>query len=264
MRKKIIALVTSLILISTALYAKSPLSGYDITFYKTVSESLSIANKEKFGFDYTGFGFIGDKSKEGVFLRFGLQTPLLSITTLVRPLEITEEIEEEEDGLTSEKIIQERISDITLSFVLGSAKRYIFDQRLDFYLGYGFNIKSRFYNNSILTDKMKVEASEFTISFDVDAGVKFLLKKNHSLRIGVYGTYSLFGYNSTSIIFEDENIDRVYSSELSFLFARNENNLKPIKFTGYISMGTTFTNKQFNKRYKYTITEDGTKRYIEQ
>lgn len=263
MRKKIIALVTSLILISTALFAKNSLSGYDITFYKTVSESLSIANKEKFGFDYTGFGFIGDKSKDGIFLRLGLQTPLLSFTTLVRPLEITEEIEEE-DGIISEKTIQERISDITLTVVLGNAKRYIFDKRLDFYLGYGFNIKGRFYSNSILTDKMKVESSEFTISFDVDAGVKFLLKKNHSLRIGVYGTYSIFGYTSTSVIFEDEKINRIYESVLSFLFVENENNLKPIKFTGYISMGTTFTNKQFSKRYKYTISEDGTKRYIEE
>ena len=263
MRKRIIVLVTIIILITSSLFADNPLSGYDITFYKTVSESLNIANKEKFGFDYTGFGFIGDKSKNGVFLRLGLQTPLLSLTTLVKPLEITEEVIGD-DGITSEITLQERISDITITFVLGSAKRYIFDQRLDFYLGYGFKINSRFYSNSILTDKMKVETSEFTVSFDIDAGVKYILKKNHSLRIGVYSTYSLFGYTSASIIFDDKSLDRIYMSELSFLFAKNESNLKPLKFTGYISMGTTFTNKQFSKKYKYTISEDGTKRYTEE
>ena len=261
MIKKRIALLAILILIPLALMANDTLKGYDFTFYKTVSESLGIANKEKFGFDYTGFGFLGEKSTSGVFVRFGLQTPYLSIISLVKPLETTKSVELD-DGILSEVTIKERISDITLSFVLGSAKRYIFDQRLDFYLGYGFNIKSRLYSNSNIETKLELESSEFTISFDIDAGVKFLLKKNHSIRIGVYATYSLFGYYGYSMLYiiEDQSL-RTYSNQAIFLFAKSEFNPIPLKFTGYISMGTTFTNKQFVKRYKYSISKDGTKIY---
>ena len=57
-RKKFL-LIILLLASAFCVHADSILATYDFTFYKTVSESLQIANKEKIGFDYTGFGFLG-------------------------------------------------------------------------------------------------------------------------------------------------------------------------------------------------------------
>ena len=86
MKKRILIIFLIITMPLFSLMAVDSLSDYDITFYKTVSESLSIVNKEKFGFDYTGFGFIG-QSKNGVFMRFGIQTPYVSIASLIKPIE---------------------------------------------------------------------------------------------------------------------------------------------------------------------------------
>ncbi|MGN0907848.1 MAG: hypothetical protein ACI4NM_11940, partial [Bullifex sp.] len=77
-RKKLLLII----LLLTALFsvnAESILATYDFTFYKTVSESLQISSKEKIGFDYTGFGFLGENRKDGIFLRIGIQAPYKSL-----------------------------------------------------------------------------------------------------------------------------------------------------------------------------------------
>ncbi len=239
-----------------SLMAVDSLSDYDITFYKTVSESLSIVNKEKFGFDYTGFGFVG-QSKNGVFMRFGIQTPYVSIASLIKPIETQQEIEE--DGKTKLAITKEKISDISISFMLGSAKRYIFDNILDFYLGYGFMFAYKRYSNNNLNNSIIIKLSDFDLSLDFDVGAKFLIVKNHSLRIGVYGSYDLFNYSSANIEFKNSSdIEPIFYYEAKLKLFGDEGTNIPIKFFGYISMGTTFTNKQFKKAYRYQITEKGT------
>lgn len=239
-----------------SLMATDSLSKYDFTFYKTVSQSLNIVNKEKFGFDYTGFGFIG-QSKKGVFLRFGIQTPYISITSLVKPIETQQEIEE--DGKTKLTITKEKISDISISFILGSAKRYIFDNVLDFYLGYGFMFAYKRYSNNNLNNSIILKLSDFDLSLDFDVGAKFLIVKNHSLRIGIYGSYELFSYSSANIEFKNiDDIEPIFYYEANLELFGDDNGRIPIKFFGYISMGTTFTNKQYKKTYIYQITEKGT------
>lgn len=66
----------------SALSADSIFSAYDFTFYETVSQSLAIMDSSTIGFDYTGFGFIGDDNPYGLFMRIGVQMPYSSLANL--------------------------------------------------------------------------------------------------------------------------------------------------------------------------------------
>lgn len=75
--KKLILFVL-LVTFFSALYA-SPFPSYDFTFYGTSDETLSSFTKENVGIDITGYGFIGTTSEMGIYLRFGIQTPVLTL-----------------------------------------------------------------------------------------------------------------------------------------------------------------------------------------
>ena len=49
---------------------------YDFTFYKTVDGSVAIMNDERLGFDYTGYGFLGQNMTTGLYIRFKLHIRL--------------------------------------------------------------------------------------------------------------------------------------------------------------------------------------------
>ncbi len=73
----------SLILIFIALNVGASTFGeYDFTFYKTIDDSVAIMNDERFGFDYTGYGFIGSSMTSGIYIRMGIQTPYTTLLSL--------------------------------------------------------------------------------------------------------------------------------------------------------------------------------------
>ncbi len=255
MARKKFLLIILLLTAVFSVHADSILATYDFTFYKTVSESLQIANKEKIGFDYTGFGFLGANRKEGVFLRVGLQAPYKSLIGIVKPETVNYEVEEE-NGAVSVIKAQEKTTELTLSFIFGSAKRMAFDEKLDFYLGYGFLVSMNIYNKSNISGLMDIKSFQTRLAFDFDAGAKFLLRGNHSLRIGIYGSYSLVTLTSLTMTFRDESIEPFSYFESEFTFLRNNNFfILPIKYVGYISMGITFSSNSYRKMYRYTITD---------
>lgn len=82
MRKVIILVLLSTIqpLLFGAIF-----SGYDFTFFPTVSDSLMSTEGDNLGVDYTGYGFIGQESKTGIYLRIGLQAPYSSLISIFSP-----------------------------------------------------------------------------------------------------------------------------------------------------------------------------------
>ena len=82
MRKVIILVLLSAIqpLLSGAIF-----SGYDFTFFPTVSDSLMSTEGDNLGVDYTGYGFIGQEAKTGIYLRIGLQAPYSSLISIISP-----------------------------------------------------------------------------------------------------------------------------------------------------------------------------------
>lgn len=55
---------------------------YDFTFFKTSDETLTSLTKEDVGIDITGYGFIGTQSKNGIYMRIGIQTPFDTLLKL--------------------------------------------------------------------------------------------------------------------------------------------------------------------------------------
>ena len=252
-RKKFL-LIILLLASAFCVHADSILATYDFTFYKTVSESLQIANKEKIGFDYTGFGFLGSNRTTGLFMRIGLQAPYKSLIGIVKPETVSYEIEE--NGSTSIVKASEKTTELTLSFILGGAKRFAFDEKLDFYLGYGFLVNMNIFNKTNISNIMDIKSFQTKLAFDFDAGAKFLMRGKHSLRIGVYESYSLFSLTSFTMTFRDQNISPFTYFESEFTFLRDNNFfILPIKYVGYISMGITFSSNSYRKLYRYTITD---------
>ncbi len=81
-KKSLLLFIFCLFLINGVLYADI-FPTYDFTFYRTIEDSVAIANSEKFGVDYTGYGFIGRTSNSGLYLRFGVQTPYQTIFNIL-------------------------------------------------------------------------------------------------------------------------------------------------------------------------------------
>ena len=73
--------VLVLILMSLLLLPSYALSfpAYDFTFYKTTDETLTSFNRNNVGLDVTGYGFVGEESAWGIYLRIGIQTPLKTL-----------------------------------------------------------------------------------------------------------------------------------------------------------------------------------------
>ena len=264
MARKKLLLIILLFTVLFSVNAESILATYDFTFYKTVSESLQISNKEKIGFDYTGFGFMGENRKDGIFLRIGIQAPYKSLIGIVKPETVNYEVEEENGAISVIKA-QEKTTELTLSFIFGSAKRMAFDEKLDFYLGYGFLIRSEIYNRSNISGLIDFKSYQAKVAFDFDAGAKFLLRGNHSLRIGIYGSYSLFTLTTFTMSFRDSGIDPVSHMEWEFTFLRdNSFFILPVKYVGYISMGMTFSSNSYRKMYRYSVSSRETGGILEE
>lgn len=71
-----------LIIIATLSLNAEEFEKYDFTFYKTVDDSVAIMNEERFGIDYTGYGFLGSNMTTGLYIRFGIQTPYSTLISI--------------------------------------------------------------------------------------------------------------------------------------------------------------------------------------
>ena len=105
--KKLILFVLLVTFFST-LFA-SPFPSYDFTFYGTSDETLSSFTKENVGIDITGYGFIGTTSEMGIYLRFGIQTPVLTL------IKIKDDMFSKKDNKTEESVIKKDTKDTTNS-----------------------------------------------------------------------------------------------------------------------------------------------------
>ena len=79
------------------LYAAPVFPGYDITFFRTITDSLMVNDDKRFGIDYTGYGFIGEEMRTGIYLRIGIQAPYSSLSAIF-------DDEDEEDSRVFEAI----------------------------------------------------------------------------------------------------------------------------------------------------------------
>ncbi len=105
--KKLILFVILVTFFSTL--CASPFPSYDFTFYGTSDETLSSFTKENVGIDITGYGFIGTTSEMGIYLRFGIQTPVLTL------IKIKDDMFSKKDDKTEESVIKKDTKDTTNS-----------------------------------------------------------------------------------------------------------------------------------------------------
>ena len=103
--KKLILFVILVTFFSTL--CASPFPSYDFTFYGTSDETLSSFTKENVGIDITGYGFIGTTSEMGIYLRFGIQTPVLTL------IKIKDDMFSKKDDKTEESVIKKDTKDTT-------------------------------------------------------------------------------------------------------------------------------------------------------
>lgn len=102
-------------------------SGYDFTLYQSPDNSVMGVKGDKLGLDITGYGFIGESSRQGIYIRLGLQTPFDTIIGYLKRLAPEKpfgdidgtldgsETLPEEENLPSPSIEKENFSDFTIS-----------------------------------------------------------------------------------------------------------------------------------------------------
>ena len=103
------------LILSASLPAEPMFPGYDITFFRTITDSLMVNDDKRFGIDYTGYGFVGEEMTTGVYMRIGLQAPYSSLSALFEDEEEESEIEAklEELAKAAGKTLEEYKKDVT-------------------------------------------------------------------------------------------------------------------------------------------------------
>ena len=264
--KRLILLL--IIIIALPLYS-GVFPTYDFTLYKTVQDSIAIINGERFGFDFSGYGYLGDSMTTGIYLRLGIQTPYKTILDMLyrykyvldaiqQGLNIFEPIDPDfTENLDAEDINKEYMlsirmnKDYKVSFTIGpSFRKFISDKAL--WYG-GFGIASAIENTIRDTENKAILLNDFDISMslDLDSGFRVDLEKRLSLRIGVNVDVDLFTYSSTSSYLEDgTRVDFENSFNADIFKSIGEGSC--IHGVGYISLATTFKPRVVDK-YSYII-----------
>lgn len=252
--------IASLLLVSALLASNlgaSVFSGYDFTFFKSVSDSIAVMDSEKVGVDYTGYGFLGDMTS-GVFLRLGIQSPF---TTLLAPFEDLGKEQETGSGVqpaplaaTSGLNDDATRHEFTVLFAFGPAFRRFVSTTLSWYLGLGIKVEQDITNISPTTSKQNgTKIIENSVATDIDMGFRLSTEGHTTLRIGVYLTRPLFILTETR-----SRTDGLWSGKDSeFKFQQNIFTARDGKIQwdvqGYISLGHTYASFQKEERYRYTI-----------
>ncbi|MCI7606125.1 MAG: hypothetical protein MSS69_05155 [Spirochaetales bacterium] len=85
MRKKLVFLI--IVFLFSQLMLPSKAHAYDLTIYKTADNSVMGVKEDKLGLDMTGYMFLGEGTKEGLYFRIGIQTPFDTILGYLTILE---------------------------------------------------------------------------------------------------------------------------------------------------------------------------------
>lgn len=268
---RLILTAAVLILITArTVLADSIFSNYDFTFYSTVSQSLAIMDSSNIGFDYTGFGFIGTRNTNGLFVRIGVQLPYKTIVNLFEPAagSGTDTVTDPGQGSVDMDSTGGGESDIdlvtdsgaglleneyTLTLILGPAFRYVVSPTLDFYAGIGPKLEEHITtsNNTLLS--LGSTTYDTLLALDFDAGVKFNLEHNTSCRIGVYGTCELLSYSYESSS-DPESGESFSTSGMHINIIASGEARTPLSLVGYVSMGKTFNSEVRSNIYRYETT----------
>lgn len=288
MKKKFLLLLLFLVLTTNVAFS-GIFSDYDFTFYKTISQSLQVFDSNKIGFDYTGFGFLGERERSGMFIRFGFQTPFSmkkgedKVKDTIEP--DTPEIEEGDieevtvpnpttipsiTGPTSsssatssdkqpstevdnhEKKEKEFSSrNYSFTFIMGPATRIITADRIYMYMGAGlrFSHNILFVTNPLLNQETVEYKTQ--IGFDIDVGARFDINEKTSCRVGLYATSTLM---SLDYLVDKSTPEGKTHSSVFFDIFNPKSNSAPINPHAYVSMGTHFTSTWKEKHYRYEIT----------
>lgn len=251
-------MIAAVLLLSSFLcFCESIFSSYDFTFYRTVSESLAIKDSSSIGFDYTGFGFIGNRNTNGLFMRIGIRIPYSTLANLAVEEEQSLGLDTGGDdivittGSGNDSEGNESTNEFRFTFILGPAVRYVFSPSFDAYAGVGLKVEeeivSTFSGQESITNVFNT-----VIAVDFDLGFKFNLEKNTSCRIGLYGTYELLSYTHTN---NSSGGSRTYAtSDIHLNFISFGQGRIPLSALGYISVGKTFSSARDKYVYSYSIT----------
>ena len=272
MRLKKLYLIILLILTLSALNAESFFSNYDFTFYKTVLESLNIMDDNSIGFDYTGFGFIGNRNTSGLIVRLGIQAPYTTLENIfIKDDSATTTPETNEDSesknpaltvsyLTSNPTLEAAKTstnekyEFIFTLMIGPAVHYIINPQLDAYAGIGLKLREHITTEGSLNSRDSITSYDTAITADFDLGFKINLETHTSIRFGLYGTYDVVSYLYTSYPETSEEKSISSTSNLHINLIAFGEFRAPLTATGYISMGKTFSSLIKDKKYKYEIT----------
>ena len=156
------------------------ISGYDITFAKTINDSLMVNDSEKFGLDYTGYGYLGD-SRTGIYIRAGIQAPFSSLEMII-------DNSKEHPGYTTdedtEKIRNMLETSFRFSSAMGPAFRSTISDKMIWYMGLGLS-SSLDYANRRGNVMAAVSYIDISIGVSFDAGFRIDLEENTTIRIGM-------------------------------------------------------------------------------
>lgn len=243
-----------------SVHADSVFSNYDFTFYDTVSQSLAIMDSSTIGFDYTGFGFVGTRNTNGLFVRIGLQLPYTTLENIFVP-DSTENKQDEESGEnpqegfdivagTSDDMLE---NEYRFTLILGPAVRQVFSPHFDFYAGFGLKLEEHITTETSRTTGSSTTAYSTLLALDYDLGFKFNIESNKSIRFGLYGTYEILGYDYRTST-DSEGRSSFSTSDIHLNVIASGDSRVPMSVVGYVSMGMTFNSEVRQDIYRYETT----------
>lgn len=273
-------------------------SGYDFSYNSTgTSDSLFAFQSDRFGLDYTGYGYLGDMTS-GLYLRLGFQVPFATFQTLFagddKPQTAPPPASAPSGGAIDGSItsgsgssaLQEEIPDVPrfttfqVLISLGPSFRKFVSPDLSWYMGLGITlnqIRSNTRNRDGETLKL-----DNNVSLDLDFGYRVALHEHMTMRIGAYVTRPLFRLGVTTFLGKDEGEIEKGEDGDRYVELKDEDDRsgKPVydfqqtiftpigqksgvNFSGYIALGYTYASFQTENQYRYTITspEYGTGTY---
>lgn len=240
-----------LLLFASGLYAEPIFPGYDITFFKTITDSLMVNDDKRFGIDYTGYGFIGEEMSTGIYFRIGIQAPYSSLSALFE--------DKDEDGgkgqsPDSVKTMLETSFSASLSF--GPSFRYLIGEDILWYLGTGFLVSADYDN---IEQKGSSVSTYLTmdLGLDLDIGFRINLEKNTTLRIGVHAIAPLFilQFETMRFIYGDGTNWAVTDAGIIPNIFLPADKREGFETEGYISLGHTFRSRTRKIQYRYRVSD---------
>ena len=264
-------------------------SGYDFSYNSTgTSDSLFAFQSDKFGLDYTGYGYLGDMTS-GLYLRLGFQVPFATFQTLFAGDDKPQTAPPPSPGpsggandgsITSgsgNNVLQEEIPDVprfTTFQVLasiGPSFRKFVSPDLSWYMGLGITLNQIRSNTSNRDgETLKLDNN---VSLDIDFGYRVALHEHMTMRIGAFVTRPLFRLGVTTFLGKDEGeidkgdgadqyVEQKVDDDMSGkpVYDFQQTIFTPIgqksgvNFSGYIALGYTYASFQTENQYRYTIT----------